>query len=78
MVFLIQNTENRDAEAMHIKMDELIRAIEGAHNALLNLEDLDEEELDEIRADYIRLAKEARAALLQKGAGISREGSPGV
>ena len=38
----------------------------------------DEEELDEIRADYIRLAKEARAALLQKGAGISREGSPGV
>jgi low affinity Fe/Cu permease len=78
MVFLIQNTQNRDAEAMHIKMDELIRAIEGAHNALLNLEDLDEEELDEIRADYIRLAKEARAALLQKGAGISREGSPGV
>ena len=77
MVFLIQNTQNRDAEAMHIKMDELIRAIEGAHNALLNLEDLDEEELDEIRADYIRLAKEARAALLQKGAGISREDSPG-
>ena len=40
MVFLIQNTQNRDAEAMHIKMDELIRAIEGAHNALLNLEDV--------------------------------------
>ena len=77
MVFLIQNTQNRDAEAMHIKMDELIRAIEGAHNALLNLEDLDEEELDEIRADYIRLAKEAREALLEKGAGISRGGDLG-
>ena len=75
MVFLIQNTQNRDAEAMHIKMDELIRAIEGAHNALLNLEDLDEKELDKIRADYIRLAKEAREALLEKGAGISRGGS---
>ena len=40
MVFLIQNTQNRDSEAMHIKLDELIRAVEGAHNALLNLEDL--------------------------------------
>jgi low affinity Fe/Cu permease len=39
MVFLIQNTQNRDSEAMHIKLDELIRAIDGAHNALLNLED---------------------------------------
>ena len=77
MVFLIQNTQNRDAEAMHIKMDELIRAIQGAHNALLNLEDLDEEELDKIRADYIRLAKEAREALLEKGAGISRGGDLG-
>ena len=77
MVFLIQNTQNRDAEAMHIKMDELIRAIQGAHNALLNLEDLDEEELDKIRADYIRLAKEAREALLENGAGISRGGDLG-
>jgi low affinity Fe/Cu permease len=42
MVFLIQNTQNRDSEAMHVKLDELIRAIEGAHNALLNLEELDE------------------------------------
>jgi low affinity Fe/Cu permease len=74
-VFLIQNTQNRDAEAMHIKMDELIRAIEGAHNALLNLEDLDEEELDKIRTNYVRLAKEAREALLEKSAGISRGGT---
>ena len=73
MVFLIQNTQNRDSEAMHIKMDELIRAIEGAHNALLNLEDLSEEELDKIRASYIKLAKEAREALLEKRAEISKK-----
>jgi len=60
---------------MHIKMDELIRAIEGAHNALLNLEDLSEEELDKFRASYIKLAKEARERLLEKGAGISRGGT---
>jgi low affinity Fe/Cu permease len=64
MVFLIQNTQNRDSEAMHIKMDELIRAIDGAHNALLNLENLGEKELDRIRADYIRLAEEAREKLI--------------
>ena len=63
MVFLIQNTQNRDAEAMHVKLDELIRAIEGAHNGLLDLEELDDKELDIIRADYRRLAREARAAI---------------
>jgi low affinity Fe/Cu permease len=49
MVFLIQNTQNRDAEAIQIKRDELIRAVKGAHNALLNLEELEDEELDRIR-----------------------------
>jgi low affinity Fe/Cu permease len=73
MVFLIQNTQNRDSEAMHIKLDELIRAIDGAHNALLNLEDLGEKELDRIRADYTRLAEEARETLLEK-----RTGTPEV
>ena len=63
MVFLIQNTQNRDSEAMHIKLDELIRAVEGAHNGLLNLEDLGEKELDRIRADYIKLAEAARHTL---------------
>ena len=63
MVLLIQNTQNRDSEAMHIKLDELIRAIDGAHNALLNLENLGERELDRIRAYYIRLAEEAREKL---------------
>jgi low affinity Fe/Cu permease len=60
MVFLIQNTQNRDSEAMHIKMDEMIRAIEGAHNALLDLEELEDDELDEIRQRYRKLARKAR------------------
>ncbi len=63
MVFLIQNTQNRDSEAMHLKIDELIRAMKGAQNALLTLEELDEKELDLIRADYAKLAKEARKEL---------------
>ena len=60
MVFLIQNTQNRDSEALQIKLDELIRAYEGANNVVLNLEELEEEELDEIRERYLALAREAR------------------
>jgi low affinity Fe/Cu permease len=63
MVFLIQNTQNRDAEAVQVKLDELIRVTEGAHNALLDLEDLDESELERIRARYEALAERARVAL---------------
>src|SRR3546814_5220916 len=59
MVFLIQNTQNRDSEAMHIKLDEIICALDGANKALLNLEDLDEGELDEIRERYLSAAKQA-------------------
>jgi len=65
MVFLIQNTQNLDSEAMQVKLDELIRSIEGAHNALLDLEQLEEEELDGIRRKYQRLAERARADLRQ-------------
>ena len=65
MVFLIQNTQNRDTAAMHIKLDELIRAMEGAHNALLDLEELDEKELTRFRNRYEALANEARLALRQ-------------
>jgi low affinity Fe/Cu permease len=65
MVFLIQNTQNRDSEAIQIKLDELIRAMEGAHNGLLNLEELDEKELDLIRVNYVKLAEEARNTLQQ-------------
>jgi low affinity Fe/Cu permease len=60
MVFLIQNTQNRDAAAVQIKLDELIRAVQGAHNALLDLEELDEVELEKIRGHYERLAQRAR------------------
>ncbi len=64
MVFLIQNTQNLDSEAMQVKLDELIRAVGGAHNALLDLEQLEEEDLDLIRGRYRRLAERARADLL--------------
>ena len=75
MVFLIQNTQNRDSEALQIKLDELIRATDGAHNALLNLEDLEEAELDRIRSTYSELAKEAREDLRK---GIGDTGRPDV
>ncbi len=65
MVFLIQNTQNRDTEAMQVKLDELIRATKGAHNALLDLEQLEETQLDEFRARYAKLARDARAGLLK-------------
>jgi low affinity Fe/Cu permease len=63
MVFLIQSTQNRDTAAIHVKLDELIRATNGAHNALLDLEELNEDELIKIRANYERLAGDARDAL---------------
>jgi low affinity Fe/Cu permease len=67
MVFLIQNTQNRDTEAMQVKLDELIRATQGAHTALLDLEELEEEELDAFREKYEALAAAARARLKQGG-----------
>lgn len=60
MVFLIQNTQNRDTEALQIKLDELIRTQREASNALLDLEELDDDELDRIRAVYLALAKRER------------------
>jgi low affinity Fe/Cu permease len=63
MVFLIQNTQNRDTEAMQVKLDELIRATKGAHNALIDLEELEQEGLDAFRAKYQALALAARAQL---------------
>ena len=63
MVFLIQNTQNRDTEAIQVKLDELIRATEGAHLALLDLEELDAESLDAFRSRYEALARDARVAL---------------
>ena len=73
MVFLIQNTQNRDSEALQIKLDELIRTHKGAHNALMDLEELEEHELDRIRERYSKLAQKAREELRQ---GIADTGSP--
>ena len=72
MVFLIQNTQNRDTEAIQIKLDELIRANESATNTLLDLEELDERSLDAYRQQYEALARKAReieAAGLKERAG---------
>ena len=60
MVFLIQNTQNRDTEALQIKLDELIRAMDQANNSLLDLEELDDTELDRIRETYAVLARKER------------------
>ena len=75
MVFLIQNTQNRDGQAMQIKLDELIRAMEGAHLVLLDLEELTEEELDRMRARYAALAQKAREDLRK---GKKDSGTPEV
>jgi low affinity Fe/Cu permease len=63
MVFLIQNTQNRDTEAIQLKLDELIRATQGAHNALLDLEEIDEKRLAEYKVSYEKLAAQARQKL---------------
>ena len=60
MVFLIQNTQNRDTEALQIKLDELIRAMDQANNSLLDLEEMDDKELDRIRETYQVLARTQR------------------
>jgi low affinity Fe/Cu permease len=60
MVFVIQNTQNRDTAALQVKIDELIRAIDQAQNLVLDLEELDDEQLEVIRSRYRRLAQDAR------------------
>ena len=73
MVFLIQNTQNRDTEAIQVKLDELIRATQGAHNALLDMEELEEESLDAFRSKYQALASAAREELSR---GLQDTGTP--
>jgi len=63
MVFLIQNTQNRDSAAVQLKLDELIRAISAAHNALLDMEELTEEDLARLQVHYRELARAAREDL---------------
>lgn len=73
MVFLIQNTQNRDTEAIQVKLDELIRATKGAHNALLDLEELEQEALESFRQRYQALAAAAREELAH---GFKDTGTP--
>ena len=75
MVFLIQNTQNRDGTAVQVKLDELIRCTGGAHNALLDLEELEEDELHKICREYEDIAERAREALRK---GKSDTGTPKV
>ena len=65
MVFLIQNTQNRDSKATQLKLDELIRAISGAHNGLLDLEELTDKDLARIKVRFEALARESREELKQ-------------
>ena len=67
MVFLIQNTQNRDTEALQIKLDEIIRSIRGARNEVLDLEEMDERELNRIRKEYLDLADHARLHIEKRG-----------
>ena len=66
MVFLIQSTQNRDAEAIQVKLDELIRAVGHARNELMDLEELEEEDLDEMRKTYLEMAAKARGEMVKK------------
>ena len=75
MVFLIQNTQNRDSCAIQVKLDELLRSTKGAHNALLDLEELTQDELDEFVKNYRLLAQESRKRVRQ---GLQDIGTPDV
>ncbi len=67
MVFLIQNTQNRDGAALQLKLDELIRAMKGAQNSVMSLEDMTEEELERLKAHYYLLAGQAQESESQEG-----------
>ena len=75
VVFLVQNTQNRDSAAIQLKLDELIRATEGAHNALLDLEELTESQLRRVRNRYEAIAERARGEV---GRGGRDTGTPDV
>lgn len=75
MVFLIQNTQNRDSAAIQLKVDEILRCTKGAHNAMLDLERLSQADLSRIRTVYERLAEEARR---DNEIGLSDTGTPDI
>ncbi|HSP55257.1 MAG TPA: low affinity iron permease family protein [Dehalococcoidia bacterium] len=67
MVFLIQHTQNQDSSAIQLKLDEIIRATGGARNAMLDMEEMNQEDLDRLKGDYMRLAKHARNGKSERG-----------
>src|SRR5579862_8999731 len=71
MVFVIQNTQNRESSALQLKVDELLRAVRGAQNTFINLEELSEEDLDELRDKSAALAESARQKAGQAGASVT-------
>lgn len=77
MVFIIQNSQNRDTAAMQIKLDELINRIEGARNELLDLEELDADKIEEIRQEFEGLARRARGDRATTTIGAERPEKPG-
>ena len=77
MVFLIQNTQNRDSQALHLKLDELIRAMKGARNTLLDLDDLSDEELEQIRNSFARIAAKAKDHTSDRGRSENGRRQPG-
>jgi len=82
MIFLIRNAQNRESEAIQLKLDELIRATKAVHNSLLDIEELSEEELDRIKTRFERLARTARnessAGETASGLPVRREAAPTV
>jgi low affinity Fe/Cu permease len=69
MVFLIQNTQNRDSRAVHLKLDELIRSVHKARNKIIDVEELSDKELDELQAEFLELHKKAIVHLEKRHTG---------
>jgi low affinity Fe/Cu permease len=72
-VFLIQNTQNRDAKAMHLKLDELISSVEGARNRLVDLEDLSDDELEKLQQQFQKLQKQASESVEDATRAVTEE-----
>ena len=72
MVFLIQNTQNRDTRAVHLKLDELLRAVRDARNSMLDLENLTDEELDRLQAEFAALREHAQEEAKRRALGDDR------
>jgi low affinity Fe/Cu permease len=78
MVFLVQNAQNRDGKIIQLKLDELIRAVENANNAYVNMENMSEQELEDLRQEYIELAQKAARTRSTRAAGATRREAAAV